>query len=291
MTYLTKEDWNKYIAPKLNEDQLFHEEFIQVKKVHNILIELINNFFPDINNQMHQYILYSSMIYYYKFILYNEFSHSNISEIKKVLICTSCIFLSCKLLSTLQNSKYLITIDYFSIKILDYLIHKTNRKMTIEEISMIMIEKENAILKAMGLCMGIDNPYEFLSILKLYLQEIHIDNNTINEIIELTNKYNNDSILFPLYLYYTSYEIALSCILLVKENKKYNFIDINNIIKLCKLDIDVNNIYQCSKYISKITEALKSLQKNISDDNLKPISEKNSENYLNFNTISIINTN
>ena len=55
MTYLTKEDWNKYIVPKLIEDQSFREEFIQIKKVHNILLELINKFFPGLNNQMHQY--------------------------------------------------------------------------------------------------------------------------------------------------------------------------------------------------------------------------------------------
>lgn len=286
MTYLTKEDWNKYIAPKLNEDQLFHEEFIQVKKVHNILIELINNFFPDINNQIHQHILYSSMIYYYKYILYNEFSHSNISEIKKVLICTSCIFLSCKLLSTLKNSKYLITIDYFSIKILDYLIHSTNRKMTIEEISMIMIEKENAILKAMGLCMGIDNPYEFLRPLKLYLKDIQINDNIINEIIGLVNKYINESMLFPLYLYYTSYDIALSCILLVKESKNYNFINLDNFIQKNSLKIDKATVSQCAIYISKVSKVLninvKKEEEEVSDDE---------QNNINFDVISSIRTN
>ena len=290
MSYITNEDWTKYFLPKLSDDKLFLDELKQIIKIQNLLLGIIELIFLNSKtpqNKLKQHILYSSMIYSYKYYTYNNISYSTLCESEKLINGTSCIFLSFK------EARKCIDINYITDKIQPYLNKQLNgkNKLKNEDINNLIIQKEFDILNSIEFNMGIDNPYEFLSILKLYLQEIHIENNTINEIIELTNKYNNDSILFPLYLYYTSYEIALSCILLVKENKKYNFIDINNIIKLCKLDIDVNNIYQCSKYISKITEALKSLQKNISDDNLKPISEKNSENYLNFNTISIINTN
>lgn len=287
MTYLTKEDWNKYIVPKLIEDQSFREEFIQIKKVHNILLELINKFFPGLNNQMHQYILYSSMIYYNKYLLYNEYSHSNISEIKKVLICTSCVFLSCKLVSSFKNSKFFFSIDYFSVKILDYLLDKTNKKIKLEEINLQIIEKEKEILEALGLCMGIDDPYEFLRPLKIYLKDIQINDNMINEIIGLVNKFINESMLFPLFLYYTSYDIAISCILLAKESKKYNFINLDNFIQRNKLIIDKETVSQCAIYISKVSTALKNVKKKEEEEYI----QYSENNYIDFKVISSIRTN
>ena len=125
--------------------------------------------------------------------------------------------------------------------------------------------------------------------LKLYLQNIKINNFVIDEVIRLFHFYIDKSILFPLYLYYTSYEIAFGCILLIKEKQKYNFINIDDIIKLSKLQIDVNNIAQCEKYIFKIVDALsiKSLD-NISQQTLNINSE---EENLCFDFISSINQN
>lgn len=290
MTYLTKKDWTNYFLPKLNNDNSFFEEIKQIIKIQNLLLGIIKLLFENsknTQNKLKQHILYSSIIYYYKYCTFNEISLSTISESEKIIICSSCIFLAFK------EAKGLINIDNLSGKIQPYLNNIINEKnqLKIEEINNLIIQKEYDILNSIEFNMGIDNPYELLRVLKLYFLEIHKENNDINDIIELTNKFINDSILFPLYLYYTSYEIALSCILLVKETKKYNFIDIDNIIKLCKLDIDVNNIYQCARYISKITKALQNLTQKKDDNNPKEISDCNSKNYLNFNIIGSINTN
>lgn len=121
--------------------------------------------------------------------------------------------------------------------------------------------------------------------LKLYLQNIKINNFVIDEVIRLFHFYIDKSLLFPLYLYYTSYEIAFGCILLIKEKQKYNFINIDDIIKLSKLEIDVDNIYQCAKYIFRISDSLsiKSL------DNASEIN--NDEENSNNGFISSINQN
>ena len=278
-----EEEWANHFLPKINNDKSFFEEIKQIIKIQNLLIEIIQLLFQNSKNsqnKLKQHILYSSIIYYYKYCTFNEISLSTLSESEKLIISSSCIFLAFK------EAKGLINIDIISGKIQPYLNKLINEKnqLKIEEINNLIIQKEYEILYSIEFNMGIDNPYEFLYMIKLYFQEIHIEKNDINEIIELINKYINDSILFPLYLYYTSYEIALSCVLLLKETKKYSFIDIDNIIKLYKLDIDANNIYQCARYISKITKALNNLTQNKDDD-------CNSKNYLNFNNITSINTN
>ena len=290
MTYITKEDWINHFLPKLNNDKLFVEELKQIIKIQNLLLGIIKLLFQNSKNsqnKLKQHILYSSLIYYYKYCTFNEISLSTLLESEKIIISASCIFLAFK------EAKGLINMDIISGIIQSSLNNLINDKkqLKIEEINNLIIQKEYDILCSIQFNMGIDNPYEFLSMIKLYFREIHIENNVINEVIELINKYINDSILFPLYLYYTSYEIALSCILLVKETKKYNFIDMNNIIKLYEKDIDANNIYHCARYISKITKALENLTTIKDDNNSKEISDSNSKNYLNFNTIASINTN
>lgn len=290
MTYITKEDWINHFLPKLNNDKLFVEELKQIIKIQNLLLGIIKLLFQNSKNsqnKLKQHILYSSLIYYYKYCTFNGISLSTLLESEKIIISASCIFLAFK------EAKGLINMDIISGIIQSSLNNLINDKkqLKIEEINNLIIQKEYDILCSIQFNMGIDNPYEFLSMIKLYFREIHIENNVINEVIELINKYINDSILFPLYLYYTSYEIALSCILLVKETKKYNFIDMNNIIKLYEKDIDANNIYQCARCISKITKALENLTTIKDDNNSKEISDSNSKNYLNFNTIASINTN
>jgi hypothetical protein len=96
--------------------------------------------------------------------------------------------------------------------------------------------------------------------------------------------------LFPLYLHYSSYEIFLGCIYLIKQKKKiFNFIDLNELIKLAKTEIDVNNICQCSKYISKISEvkdsllSKKKINSNIHNSESSP--NDNGQTNLNFDII------
>ena len=310
MIYLTLEDWTNFFIPKLNNDILFDDEIKQTKKIHNLLLEIITLIFPNKNiseDKLKQNILYTSMIYYYKYILFYGLSHSKISEMEKFFICVSCIFLSFKVDKP-------IDINYFSGAFLPYLNNiSVKKKYLLEDINIFIRKYEHDILNAIGFNMGIDNPYDFLKYLKRYLKIILVENNTIEEIIQLVNKFINDSLLFPLYLYYSSYDIILSCILLAKEINNYHFINIDSFIQMYKLKIDKNHICQCAKYISKITNFF--IKNNNAKDNNKIKIKKNTqkmpvdtvneqifintqlipqvniENEINFNAITNIHTN
>ena len=170
MTYLTLEDWTNLFVPKLNNDILFVEEIKQTKKIHNIFLEIITIIFPNKSsseNKLKQNILYASMIYYYKYILFKSQPHSKISEIQKVLLCASYIFLSFK--ATVKQ----INIDELSRKLLPYLNNMSvNKKYLLEDINIIIRKYEYDILYAIGFNMGIDNPYDFLEYLRYYLKII-----------------------------------------------------------------------------------------------------------------------
>ena len=42
MTYLTKEDWNNYLVPKISDDKSFSENLKQNIKIQNTFIKLIS---------------------------------------------------------------------------------------------------------------------------------------------------------------------------------------------------------------------------------------------------------
>ena len=293
MTYLTKKDWIDYILPKLNDDNSFKEELTHMINIKYTLLKILEDYiFSQKNNQSEKdskskiknNILYSSIIYYCK---YKLFYGSDFSENKKI-ICISCIFLAFK------ETNNIIDLDWLSKKVEPYLNSDVPKKgqLQIKEIKHKIVEIEFEILYSIQFNMGIDNPYFIISIIKVYLQKIEIDNNIKEECIELIHNYINLSILFPLFLYYTSYEIALGSIFLVKEEKKYNFINIDELIKLNNIQIDSNNVLQCAKYIFKITEAIKieSLD-NYSQQQQQLYNNNNTENNLDFGPISSIGQN
>ena len=168
-----------------------------------------------------------------------------------------------------------------------------NKKHLLEDINIFIRKYEHDILNAIGFNMGIDNPYDFLKYLKGYLKIILVENNIIEEIIQLVNKFINDSLLFPLYLYYSSYDIIVSCILLAKESNNYDFINIDSFIQMHQLKIDNNKIGQCAKYISKITNFLikntNAIDNTVNEmnNNNQQIPQDNIVNAININTPQI----
>ena len=136
--------------------------------------------------------------------------------------------------------------------------------------------------------MAIDSPYELLNYIKLYLTKLQKGNETIVRIINYINLNLNDSILFPLCLYYTPIEILFSCILLAKKEYKLDFININDLIKLNKYQIEIDNINKCALYISKIQKYKNELiEKNL---NSKKDNIRNNDNF-NIKNISLIKNN
>ena len=258
MTYLTEEDWEKYLLPKLTDDESFSEELNQIKKCQNIMIIILDILFKKAKPSQlktKQKILYCSMVFYYKYTLFYGISLKDLGEIERLVLCSACLLLGFKA----------ITFKIFDIQLLSLIIHEilnnSNKKLTKEELKDEIMQKEFDLLNALGFDITIDIPYSNFPLLSFYLKKCNETNDyVLSEINVLLNEYVQNSMLFPLYLYYSPYEIFFGCIYLIKKKKTiFNFIDLNELKQLAKTDIDNDNICQCSKYISKITEVKDSL--------------------------------
>ena len=300
MTYLTKEDWSNYFVQKISDDKSFSENLKQNIIIQNTFIRLISKILTCQKNaekKLSQKILISSMIYFHKYILFNNISYFNLSSLDKLILYCSCIFISFK------ASNKLIDINILSSKYQPYF--NKYKIYEIEEIKDLIIQKEFDILISIEFNMAIDWPYEILNFLKIYLKKLDKGNDTIIKIINYVNLNINDSILFPLCLYYTPNEIVFSCILLAIKKYNLDFININDLIKLKKYNININkdNINECAIFISKIIIYKNNLidkNNNINNNNNKPNiqCENNNGNFLqndkdnlNIKKIAIIQTN
>lgn len=286
MAYLTKDDWNCFLLPKICDDKSFSEHLKENIKIQNSFIRLINNIINSQKNsekKLFQRILISSMIYYYKYILFNNISQADLSSLDKLVLFCSSIFLSFK------EANKLIHINILSSKFQPFF--KKFKIFEIEEIRNLIIQKEFDILMSIEFNMAIDSPYGLLNYIKLYLTKLQKGNEAIIRIINYINLNLNDSILFPLCLYYTPKEILFSCILLAKKEYKLDFININDLIKLNKYQIEIDNINKCALYISKIKKCKNDLiEKNLNSEKDNIRNNENNDN-INIKNISLIKNN
>ena len=100
----------------------------------------------------------------------------------------------------------------------------------------------------------------------------------------------NEIILFPLYLYFTPFELLISILTLIKNESKLIYININDFIRMNNLDIDKNNIMECSLIINKIINQKKYLNENNNNIDKYKTAKENKEK-INFNIISNVQTN
>ena len=297
MTYLTKEDWTNYLVPKISDDKSFFGHLKENIKIQNIFIRLIYkilNVQKSTQNLLFQKILISSMIYFHKYILFTNITYSDLSSLDRLIIYCSCIFLAFK------GANKLIHINFFAEKFQPFF--NKIKKYEIEEIKDLIIKKEFDILLSIEFNVDIDWPYNILNTLKIYLKKIGKGNESIARVINYVNLNINDSILFPLCLYYTPNEIVFSCILLAKERYKLDYININDLIKLNQYQIDNDNINECTLYISKIIKYKNDIiesnrnivdKTNITTENNNNIylDKNNNNDNLNLKNISLIKTN
>ena len=297
MTYLTKEDWTNYLVPKISDDKSFFGHLKENIKIHNIFIRLIYkllNAEKTTHNILFQRLLISSMIYFHKYILFNNITYSDLSSLDKLIIFCSCIFIA------LKGANKLIHLNLFAEKFRPFFNKFHN--FEIEEIKDLIIKKEFDILLSIDFNVDIDCPYNILNTLKIYLKKLDKGNESIARVINYVNLNINDSILFPLCLYYTPNEIVFSCILLAKEKYKLDYININDLFKLNKYQIDNDNINECTLYITKIIKYKNDIlelesNRNIVVDNTNKTSEhiyfdnNNNKDNLNLRKISLIKTN
>lgn len=297
MTYLTKEDWTTFLVPKISDDISFSAHLKRNIKIQNSFIDFISKILNFSSKKLSQRILFSSMIYYHKYIIINNISLSDLSSLDTLVLIYSCIFLAFKAENKL--------IDINSISNKFKMLFNKSKHFEIEEIKELIIKKEFEILLSIEFDISIDWPYELINLLKIYLKKMEKSKETIIKIINSVSLNINDSILFPLCLYYTPDEIAFSCILLAKEKYKFDFINMTDLIKLNQCQVDNEQIKECSLYISKIIQSKENIISNINKINVNnklkinnnlTESINNPENTkekfsLNFNSISLINTN
>ena len=205
MTYLTKEDWKKNYVQKICDDKSFSEYFQEKKKICSDFIFLIQKIFKSLNNnaspkKILQRILYSSLIFFHKYILSSEISFCNLSFVEKLTIYCACIFLSFKVINKL------IPLKTISSEFKPLFNEQKKIRYEIEDINKLITNKELEILISIQFQGNIDFIYNYLDLIKKYLTQIEIKNEIIKNIINLVNIKINEIILFPLYLYFTPFD-------------------------------------------------------------------------------------
>ena len=287
MTYLTKEDWETLFVQKLCDDKSFSEYIQEKNKIQSDFIFLLQKILKTKNNypkKIFRRILFSSLIIFHKFILANNITFFNLSFTEKLTIYLACVFLSFKIINKL------IPVQKLSSEF-QYLFNDKNKmKYEIEDINKLITNKEFEILFSIQFQINLDWPYDYLNLIENYLGQIGIGKEIIKAIINFVIIKINEIILFPLYLYYTPFELIISSLNIIKEEFKLNYIDINELIKINKLDIDKENISKCSFLINKIIKCKKKIQENKVNENESANKNKEKEK-IDFNTLSSIQTN
>ena len=292
MTYLTKEDWTNILVPKFSDDKSFVQYLKQSIKDHNNFFKLISIILTsNKEKKLFQRILISSIIYFQKYVILNDIIESDLSPLDKLILYCACIFIASK------EANQLFDIIKLSKKFHPFF--NKFKKFEDNQIQDLIIEKEFEILLSIRFDISVNWPYGILNKLKIYLKDVGIGDETIQNTISCINLIINDSLLLPLCLYYTPKEIVFSCILLAKEKHKIDFINLNDLIKLSKCTIDKNNVKECSLYISKMIKYKEMFNKNSQNlNNNSNINDKIDNNCfkkqkdnLNIKNIPLIKTN
>ena len=244
MFYLTKEDWEMYILPKLNEARAFLNEFKYLKKIYSTMRSITLKL-----KIYHPIVFSTSMIYFHQFCVLQDFNLSSIEKYNnRLYFISACLFIATKSTNNLVSINKIIKINQQILK------KKFPEKNIFEdEIKNNILNYELKILETLGFNLNIETPYKFYGVLKQYLMK---NKNNINyDITKLTdalNYYINDSFILPLHLYFTPNVIAISCFLLLKNNFHLDSIKLKEIINLSKYLIDIKDVKECYNLFKKI---------------------------------------
>ena len=289
MNYLTKEDWNTFLQ-KISDDNSFIKQFKSMAKIHNNLLFIFKKITPQKNNNLslkekvtlnnsQQKVFTTSLFFYHKYNLKEDLLSKDLSSSDQCLIYAACIFLGLKVFHLPKNVNGLAKI------IQPYILSSSGNKLEISEIKELIFQKEFDILLSIGFDINVDLPYQFIYTFKTYLQNLNYTNSRIDGLIKLLLIYINNSIIFPIYLYYPPNVIAISCILLIKEKLKIDQINIDELIKLSNYDIDIDSIRECNLLIKKIILTKDNLAK-IKAENKQITDKKNFNDEKSKNTIT-----
>ena len=270
MIYLTKENWNNLILSNLNNEESFKKEFIELYKIYNAVHFFSRKIYTVANEQ--QNTLIAAQIIFHKFRICSGFSLNKYSSEEFYIILAACLFIGQKAINILK-----IKIDDIASSI-KQIINKKNPTINIDinDLNKKIIQKEYEILTSIGFNIEIDSPFRFFNKLKNYLSKSEINSENF---IKLLNYILKDAYILPLSLYYTPNTIAISCVKILREKYKLNFINIKELISLSEYNIEHGDIIQCSTLIEKLEAALneKKNQKNNNNSVLKNEKEEKIE--------------
>ena len=280
MIYLTKENWNNLILSNLNNEESFKKEFIELYKIYNAVHFFSRKIYTVANEQ--QNTLIAAQIIFHKFRICSGFSLNKYSSEEFYIILAACLFIGQKAINILK-----IKIDDIASSI-KQIINKKNPTINIDinDLNKKIIQKEYEILTSIGFNIEIDSPFRFFNKLKNYLSKSEINSENF---IKLLNYILKDAYILPLSLYYTPNTIAISCVKILREKYKLNFINIKELISLSEYNIEHGDIIQCSTLIEKLEAALneKKNQKNNNNSVLKNEKEEKIEDKKVYSQASI----
>ena len=281
MIYLTKEDWSNLILSKLNNEELFKQEFLELYKIYNIIHLFCRKIYNKPNEQ--QIILIATQIIFHKYRIVSNFSLKEYSSEELYIIFGSCLFIAQRAVNILK-----IKIDNISFFI-KQLINKKNPTINVDinDLNKKIIQKEYGILISIGFNIEIDSPFLFFHKLKNFISKSEL--NSAN-FITLLNYIINDSFILPLSLYYTPNIITISCVQILREKYNLKFINIKELISLSEYQITNEEIDQCAYLIGKLEDAIneKNNQTNNSINNVKKDEKEKNGDIINSNKAPII---
>jgi hypothetical protein len=289
MTYLTKEDWDQHYVQKLCDDKSFSALVSEKIKIQTNLIFFINKLLNSKNNpnfqstKLFRETLFPSLIVFHKYTLSSGTDISNISYTEKLTLFITCIHLA------LKARNKLLELEKISNCFQSLFNKGGNAQYEIEDINDLIMNKEFEILCLIQFDVNFDCPFGNFNLIKNYLKEKKQDENIIKTIVQYVNIKICKLIFFPLYLYFTPNEIKISSLLLVSEENKFDFVDINEIIKLSKVNVDKNNIIECYTLMNKIIRYLNFLEeKNKKEKNIK---NSGMQEKINFGAVVTLQSN
>ena len=272
MTYLTKEDWEKHFVQKTCDDKSLSALINDFLKIQSNFIFLINKLFNPKNKEdikskkILKEILFPSLIFFHKYTLSSGIASQNLSSCDTLTLYITCIYLALKAVNKL------IHLEEISKRFQPLFNKEEKNKYEIDDINNLIRDKEFEILLLIQFDINFDCPFRNNKMVKNYLDKIHQGEEMIKTVVKYINNKIAKTIFFPFNLYFTPNEIIISSLLLVAKEYKLNFIDVNELIKINKLDVDKNNIKECCTLMNKIikyinlVEEMKKKENNINNN-------------------------
>ena len=247
MVYLSKNDWEELILPKLSKEEKFKQEYLELKKIYNTIKLLCQKIYKKVNEQ--QSVFIAAQVIFHKFRICSEFSLSRYSSEELYIILGALLFIGQKAINLLE-----IKVDNIS-SFIKQLINKKNPKniIDINEINKKIFQKEYDILTSIGFNIKVDSPFHIFHKIKNYLSKSEVKSNNFITLLDYIVK---DSFILPLSLYYTPNIITISCVKILRERFNLKFIDITEIISMSDYKIDEEDIDQCASLIQKLENLL-----------------------------------